>query len=199
MNLINLNKLNAKKKIILSLIIFFVFAFLVSSFVVLSSINEIKNIKNDIIEKKIEIINYIKQEENSSSIIKKINDVKPGVEKYQEYYINKKDELAFITAFEKIASSHDILQKINIQFPETQQEVKESISLELNALGTYKNLLEYLSAIESSGYFISIKEVGLTKQNSIGSAVLKTNQDQDQNQGEERKITLKIKAEVYYK
>jgi len=201
MNLINLNKLNAKKKIIISSIVFVFFIFLVVYFIGLSSINEINDIKKYIIEKKIEIINYLKQEENSDSIIKKINDVRPEIEKTQKYYINKNDELAFITTLEKIATDHNILQKINIQFPETQKETEESILLELNALGTYKNILEYLSAIESSEYFISVKELEFTKQGSIGSAVLRIDQEQDQNQNknEEKKITLKIKAEVYYK
>lgn len=196
MNLPSLNKFKIKNKIIILSVIFVVFTGLVIYFIIFSSMHEIEITKENIINHKINEIKFQRQEKNADVITKKINEVEPRMKEYQKYFINKDDELSFIETLEGVATKHNVLQKINLQFPKQDEGEKKVILLDLNTVGAYKNILEYLSEIEILNYFVIIKNIEISRHASIGSAMLEANKESVPDSTQ--RIGLNIQAEVYF-
>ena len=196
MNLPSLNKFKIKNKIIILSVIFVVFTGLVIYIIIFSSMHEIEITKENIINHKINEIKFQRQEKNADVITKKINEVEPRMKEYQKYFINKDDELSFIETLEGVATKHNVLQKINLQFPKQDEGEKKVILLDLNTVGAYKNILEYLSEIEILNYFVIIKNIEISRHASIGSAMLEANKESVPDSTQ--RIGLNIQAEVYF-
>jgi Tfp pilus assembly protein PilO len=125
--------------------------------------DEIKKLKKEIINTEINIKNNVDKKNNIDNLSSNLKTIEPQIDKLHQIYINKNKELEFITALEDIANKNNIQQTMDLKnFPEKNSDFG-AISLEINSQGTYKNLMSYLTDIETSSYYINIHSISINR------------------------------------
>lgn len=160
----NLNKLNNKNKIIISTVLFLAYAFLTLYFVIFKSITDIKTIKRNILDQKINLEKNLIRDKNMAVLAKQLETIEPKLEKLNKIFINSSRELEFITTLENAANEAQVSQKI-ILSPDSSSKIGEykKIPIKLSLNGNFKNLFNYLTRLEALPYYINIQSLILTK------------------------------------
>ncbi|MBU0897947.1 MAG: type 4a pilus biogenesis protein PilO [Patescibacteria group bacterium] len=165
MKLINLPKINLLKKIIINLIIFLSIIFTLISFIILPTIKNINHIGSEIEIQKVDLEKKYIKTQNLKQISAELNKMEPMLSKLDQVFINKNNELDFITLTEKIATINNVYQKINLGSDQSiKNETYKKIPLQLSIQGDFINQLNYLISLESLNYYINIKSLELSKQ-----------------------------------
>ncbi len=192
MSLISYNKIKTNKKIIINIFIFVILVFLISKIIIIPTINNIKKLRADIITQKIDLEKKIVREKNMNLLEEKFEKIEPEVIKFEQIFINQSRELEFITTLEDIASENHIKQKINLnQKVASITESYKKIPITLEIQGGFKNILEYLTNLESSNYYINIEIIEISKDNGSLSSEMQ--------QPSNESVNLKITANTYWK
>ena len=145
MNLkIKAKNLNAKSKMIYSIILFLVVCLILIYAIVSPNVKKIKYLQKLIIGQKIEAEQNLIRQQNLSSVTKKIKQIEAQIDTLNSVFIKNNKELEFITTLEGIAAKNNVNQTININFDATTaKQGYEIISLSLNLSGTYNNLINF--------------------------------------------------------
>jgi Tfp pilus assembly protein PilO len=188
MNSIN-KKTPTKNKLVYLSAIFVSIVVGVVFIAVLPTINEIKNLRKNIISKKIELEETLIKERNMSKLNEKVKIIEPKLEELNNIFINENKELEFITTLEGVAINNNVKQTINLM---TESAIAENgykkIPLNLSVTGNFINVVKYLTEIESLNYYIDIKNFNISSENkkidgsllSISSEVLNLNNSEVQ-------------------
>jgi Tfp pilus assembly protein PilO len=154
------DKLNQKNKnIALAMVVLVLNAALIY-FLILPTIEKIKNLRNEILNIEIDSANKITQERNIKDLNNKIKKIQPQLDKINSIFINQNREIEFINALEDTASKHDVSQKLNIDFNNPAKgEAFNTVPVGINANGNYDNLISYLSSIEAMSFYINIDNI----------------------------------------
>jgi Tfp pilus assembly protein PilO len=164
-----LKKLDYRGKIILIFSVLSVVAAIIIVFVVIPSMKKISKMKEEIefqradLEKK-----YFKIQRSKKTAL---NLVKTGEEmgKLNSVFINENRELEFITRLEELASKNSLAQEINLSGKDKAEEGKpRTASLYVRITGSYDNIINYLSGVESLEYYINISGLELTVDDEKG-------------------------------
>ena len=186
-------KLNSKKRLYIYASILIIFIILIVYFLILPSINKVKETHVAILNQKIELKQSIDQGKNLSQLGEKINKIKPELEKLNKIFINKNRELDFITSLESIADEFEVKQEINLNPGKKEKESEYEISpITINLEGTYLNILQYLKEMESLEYYINVNSINI---NSIQTS---KNHITD-NKNNKSNINMIINANIYWK
>ena len=164
MNLkIKAKNLNAKSKMIYSIILFLVICLILIYAIVSPNVKKIKYLQKLIIGQKIEAEQNLIRQQNLSSVTKKIKQIEAQIDTLNSVFIKNNKELEFITTLEGIAAKNNVNQTININFDATTaKQGYEIISLSLNLSGTYNNLINFLIDLETLSYYINIHSLSLS-------------------------------------
>ncbi|MEA3398743.1 MAG: type 4a pilus biogenesis protein PilO [Patescibacteria group bacterium] len=164
-----MNKLNSKNKIILFVALFFVYIFFILYFFVFRSITEIKTTRANILNQKINLEKNIIRDKNMSMLARQLEEITPKIEQIDQIFINSSRELEFITTLEGLANKNKIQQKIILTTKNPEKNILyKKIPLRLSVQGTFVDIMNYLTDIESLKYYLAIKSLMLSgnKQNT---------------------------------
>ncbi|MBU0880206.1 type 4a pilus biogenesis protein PilO, partial [Patescibacteria group bacterium] len=139
--------------------------FTLISFIILPTIKNINHIGSEIEIQKVDLEKKYIKTQNLKQISAELNKMEPMLSKLDQVFINKNNELDFITLTEKIATINNVYQKINLGSDQSiKNETYKKIPLQLSIQGDFINQLNYLISLESLNYYINIKSLELSKQ-----------------------------------
>lgn len=187
MNFSKLKNINIAQKITTNTIILLVIFAVIFYFGIFITISQIKNLQQEIITEKIETEKRLNREQNMGSLMTKLKKIENDLEKIDNVFVDKNNELGFITTLENVASYNNITQGINLlPIDETSIENPKSI-VNIVAKGKYIDIINYIQDIESLNYYVNISMINISR-------AAKT---QDENNNEE--VSLNLNADVYWK
>lgn len=199
MNLNYFKNINVKNKIIVNLVTFFLISSIIICLIIIPTINNIKELRVNIVTQKIDLEKKIAKEKNMNILSEKLNTIEPQLEKFEKIFISQNRELEFITTLEEIANNNYVRQKINLDPLLGQSEqIYKKIPLNLNIQGKFYNLVKYLTDLEALNYYINIKSLEITTAPSAGSALLPAKYDNIKEE-QSGNINLVILADTYWK
>lgn len=165
MKLINLSNISLIKRIVINLIIFLFTIFFLISFLILPTIKDIKRIGNEIETQRTDLEKKFVKVQNLKQLTKNLNKIEPELNKLDQIFINKDDELGFITNLEKIATTNNIDQKINLGGNQLiESKIYKKIPLQISTSGSFSDQLNYLINLESLNYYINIKSLEISQE-----------------------------------
>jgi Tfp pilus assembly protein PilO len=161
-------KLDLRSKIIISFLGFFLIILSIIFFVVVPSVRDIVNIKNNIEEQRLELERKYVKGQSLRNLSKKIETVEKRMDEVNNIFVDIDKGLEFITALENLAESKKIIQKINITLDnESGGDEFEKIPIQLYTQGIFKNQMEYLLGIELMDYYININSIEISPYSSL--------------------------------
>ena len=194
MNLKKLPKTNYKQKIIYLLTVFIALSGIMIYFILLPAIDDIKKLRVEIINQKVDLEKKLSQEKNMTKLSDKIKKIEPQIDILEKIYINKNRQLEFITLLEGIADKQQVAQKIILNPDNETKELNYcKIPLSIVAQGTYNNLINYLINLEGVNYYINIYSLSLNNSGQSGRTSRSPGSEAEQN------LVLRISAYTYWK
>jgi Tfp pilus assembly protein PilO len=169
MNLKSFKQFTIKQKIFYNFLLFIFLSIIIIWLIIEPTLNKITDNKNNILNQKIELEKSINREKNINKIREKIETVEPELIKFNKIFINENRKLEFIMSMEKLASDYNITQKIELS-PINNNKTKnyKKIPITITTQGDIKNVLDYLTAIESYDYYININKIEISTDNTAG-------------------------------
>ncbi len=98
---------------------------------------------------------------NSRITRKKLNEIKNAVTNFENFIFKSGDELRLITFLENSATKHNITPAITSSNLDKISNSHLAI-ISMNLKGDYNNILKYITELETSNYFIQIKQLQIT-------------------------------------
>lgn len=198
MTLISFNKINERKKITAISIICLLIIIGVAYLIIWPTLNDIKQLRANIITQKIDLEKKIVREKNMNILSEKLKKIEPQLKKFNQIFINQNRELEFITTIEGIAGKNQITQKINLNPASAQNEqIYKKIPLTLDAQGKFQNLMKYLTNLETLNYYINIKSLEITAGQNVGAVFQRTKTNNAKQSTDN--INIKILADTHWK
>lgn len=142
-------------------------------FIMLPVIKNIKKVNAEITELKLSMEQNKKNSQPLKETMKKLKKINVKIASFSHLYIPADGELKLITELEKIAGKNDLEQKISLS-----NTSGETGQLNLNLIGTYPDLLKYLSDLKILDYYININSIAL-KKSAKKQPVKPTNEESD--------------------
>jgi len=169
MQLEDILKLNLKKKIIISLVVFILIIACLIYFIVIPTIKDIKRMGVEIEIQRIDLEEKYQKGQSLRQLTETLEEIEPQLSKLNQVFINQNRELEFITTLEEVADYSNIMQKINLSdFQGIDNQKYKKMPFQLFAQGSFINQMNYLTYLEALNYYININFLEL----SPGSAQL---------------------------
>jgi len=203
MNLNSEKKYSLKQKISNAIFLFVGFFATLMYFAIMPSVAAINDLDEKIISAKIDMEKKYQLKNNTLVLNKKISEIASGVKDLDDVFINKNRELEFITVLESMANKNNVEQRINLSSPAKESSSKTSkndvsvpgnisVPIAITLTGNYKNIINYISEINSLKYYINIDGLDFVSGSSNSSLP-------DDNSRRNKIITLSITAKTYWK
>ena len=189
----NLIKLNLKKKIFISMVIFILIIGGLIYFVVMPTINDIKKMGEEIEAQRIDLEQKYIKGQSLRQLTENLKEIEPQLIMLDQIFIKQDYELEFITKLEDIAAQNNISQTISLDTAKINKEKSyQTLPLRLAARGNYKNMMNYLTNLEALDYYININSMDLSSASAKQSAT-------PEEQTTFSNISLVISANTYWK
>ncbi len=157
------SKIDLRKKIIITIVLLPSTIAGIIWFVVIPSINDIKNIKNEIEAQRIGLEIKYKKGQSLKKLSEDLRTVSPQISELDKIFIDEDNVLEFITAMEKIAGENRVSQNINLlSSKSSQQNGYKKTPLQITTEGEFIDQLNYLINLEALDYYININSLELT-------------------------------------
>ncbi len=193
----NLIKINMKKRIFVVPAVFILFIAGLIYFIILPTMKDIEETGAQIKFQIADLDKKYYKSKNAKQSIESLKAIEGDVEKLDGVFISQDQELAFITALEKIAAKNNIDQNINLDLsPGAKNNKYGKIPLRLAAQGNFINQFNYLHDLERLNYYLNIKSLDLS---AGGEASAYPPLDKIINYGGGTNIKMVIIADTYWK
>lgn len=164
-------RLDLKKRIILSMVGFCLFIFVVVYFVIIPSVRDIKNIRDEIELQKTDLERKYIRGQSLRKMTEKLNRAEEKIHVLDKVFIGQDYGLEFVTTLEEVASKNNITQKINLLSPtEADNGFYKMIPLQLYSQGESSRQMNYLVGLETLDYYINIKSLELSSGSRLAPA-----------------------------
>ena len=172
--------MNIKKKIIFTSLICAVIIGAVIYFIIIPSIEDIKNIQNAVY---LERLDLEERYQKGQSLRKSQEDFRNNKEKVRlltSVFIQKGNELEFLNQLEKIAEDNKLVLEKKLSDPGEATYINhgfKSLPLELNIGGDFSDMVNFLRQLETIDIYIdlgqlSLSKIGKLKNSSLASDTL---------------------------
>ncbi|MCK4553817.1 type 4a pilus biogenesis protein PilO [Candidatus Parcubacteria bacterium] len=189
----NFIKLNLKKKIFVSIIIFILIIGGLVYFVVIPTINDIKKMGKKIENQRIDLEQKYIKGQSLRQLTENLKKIEPQLVVLDQIFIKQDYELEFITKLEEIADQNNVAQTINLNTAKINKDKSyQALPLRLSTRGNYKNIMNYLISMEALNYYINIDSMDLSSASTKLSATPEA-------QTTFSNISLTISANTYWK
>ncbi|MEA3464126.1 MAG: hypothetical protein U9R14_03565 [Patescibacteria group bacterium] len=159
----NLIKLNLKKKISISLVVFILIIGCLVYFIIIPTIGSIKAIGQNIENQRIDLEKKYIKGQNLRQLTKNLKKIEPQLVVLDQIFINQDYELEFIIAMEELANQNNVSQKINLDTSRViEGNGRQILPLNLFLQGNYTDIINYLTSLETLNYYININSLELS-------------------------------------
>jgi Tfp pilus assembly protein PilO len=159
-----LKNANQKQKIIYLHIFSLSAAALLIYFIFMPAMDDIRHLKAQIIDQKMELENKLVRDKTSATLGMKIKKIEPDLGRLDRIYIDENKKLEFITRLEGLAKASQVDQTINLDYGDSADKGQyRVIPITIDKSGNYENLLAYLVALEELEIYITPGRVRLSK------------------------------------
>lgn len=136
-------------------------------YVIIPSIQKIKELSSSIYEKRTEMEKMYVEGQYYKKSLSTFNQIKSELEELNKIFVQKGNEIFFVTNIEEIASLHNVDQtiKLGAQIP-VESETNTPLGLQITLQGDFENLIEYLAELEQINYYINIDSIRLSTDSS---------------------------------
>jgi Tfp pilus assembly protein PilO len=126
-----------------------------------------------------------------------LKKIEPKLNQLDRIFINKNQELEFITTLENEADRAGVNQKINLASPQSAVNQKfQKNGLQLSSQGGFNQQLKYLMNLEALSYYININLIELTPANGPATAAVSSQPNSPSDQTS--RINMLINADTYW-
>lgn len=190
----NFSRINNKQKIFYHILISTIAGLILVYLVILPVVDDIKLLRAEIINQKIDLEKKLSQEKNMSKLSDKVEKIEPRLESLNEIFIDINRQLEFITTLEGTADRHNVSQKIAFDPSSGTRELNYiKAPLNITAQGSFNDLINYLVEIEKINYYINITSANFTAQN------IRASNQQPGDSGINTPVSLSLTALTYWK
>jgi hypothetical protein len=180
-----------KKKITISIVFFLSLIILFFVFLIYPLFLEIKNISQDFLNQKKELMAFEKRVENLKKFQKLFPKISAHLEKIDNLFVNPEVPVDFILFLERLSQESDLSLKISQNLSlEIKKDSWPFFSFQLNLVGSFPNLSRFLEKLESAFYLIEIQNLTI---NRLNEAELKSKEFEQFSLGDVKAI-LSIKV-----
>ena len=163
-----------KQKIIVAVVIVLILSGIISYFVVIPTINDIKKISNDVYLERLDLEKKYLKGQLLKKTMADFEKIQPEKNKLLGVFINEGKELDFITALEKISNQHNLEQTLKLGSKQDQgSSLYYILPLEITIKGKFSNTLKYLRDLERLNYYYNINAIttSVAQKNSLDSEI----------------------------
>jgi Tfp pilus assembly protein PilO len=165
----------SKNKQILSLIgIFIVLFSAVIFFLAYPYYLKIQETNDQIYDQRVQLAILEQQRLNIEQTHQDYNKIKKDLDTIQMSFINTDDMLKFISKFEEIAKKTHVEQNINLS-TSTSNLVDNKLPFILTLSGSWQNIFDYISELESLDTYVLVDSISYSKNNASLSVILSAN------------------------
>lgn len=156
-------KLDLKKRIIASIVGFFLFIFIIIYFVIFPSVRDIRNIKNEIEAQRLDLERRYVKGQSLRKMTEKLERAQEKIHVLDQVFIGQDSGLEFVTALEGVAGKDGVNQKINLlSSAGVDNGFYKMVPLQLSSQGEANRQMNYLVSLETLNYYINIKSLELS-------------------------------------
>lgn len=149
---------NPVYKIILSTIGLVLVVILMAVYIILPSINYIKNIKNDIQQSEKNSAEQLDKVKKLKKSIAELDTVKKNIQPLEESIIDKNNTLELIKKIEDLATSQNIEQTTQIT-----SEKDDKLTFSFKTKASFYKTLQYLNSLEHLPFYALINNLNWTR------------------------------------
>jgi len=187
--LINLSKKYCPS--VLSLVVLL----LVLSNIILPSINSIKQLSSDIFKEREKLEELYLKGQSLKKSTEEYYKIKKDISELENIFISQDKELRLITDIETLAKNNNVIQEINIK-ENNKDDDKEKMFIELNVTGLYRDLINYLQAIEELAIYINFNDIRFSLHDNLSRG--RSSQPQETLDTLNPSVTLYLNGIAYY-
>jgi len=156
-------ELGLKKKIVIIFIVFIVLIFSVVFFIIIPTVKDIVDIKDEIEYQRVDLEKKYIKGQNIKKISEKLKEIESRIDLLDNVFVNSDESLGFIMLLENQAGGSGINQKINLLPPEESNNFYKKTPLQLFTQGDFINQLKYLISLEKLEKYINIKSLEISR------------------------------------
>lgn len=127
------------------------------------SARAIQQLSDDIYNQRLQLEELYQRGRNLKQTIQQYRQIQPTVQALNSIYVNRGQELTFVTALEDVASKSNVDQTITLN---NTTAAGNTLPFQLAVHGTLNQILTYLGGLEGLDYYINIDTVRFGSQNS---------------------------------
>jgi Tfp pilus assembly protein PilO len=151
-----------KKKIAISITIVIAAIGLIIYFIILPTIKDIEAISEAVYAERVDLEKKYLRGQLLKKTVENFQKIEPEKDKLVSIFINEGEELKFITALERIAASHGLVQNLKLQTRREGSNNYYPLPLEITTKGRFIQTLRYLKDLERLNYYFNIFSLNLS-------------------------------------
>ena len=180
-----------KKKITISIVFFLILSILFFALVIYPIFSEIKKSPQNFLSQKEKLLALEEKAKNLEKFKKILPEISPDLEKIDNFFVDPKVPVDFISFLEKTSQDSQLSLKISAgPIVKNEKDPWPSMVFQLSLVGSFPNLAKFLEKLQSGPYLIEIQNFTIT---SLSEAELKSKEFEKFSLGDV-KATLSIKV-----
>jgi len=141
--------------------------------IILPLAGSITSLSKDVYDQKITLEMLKKRSENVANLMTDYSQLKAYEQLLNKFFINKNDQLNFLTSLENTATKNKLTQELVLQEIGQINKIKEA-PLEIVLTGSFTDIVKYLSEIESMDYYLVIDSIDFSKSGNLSGGLTAT-------------------------
>ncbi len=163
--------MNFKLKITISMIAVLIFIVIIILFVIVPTINDIKNISSSIYQERIELEKKYLRGQLLKKTVSDFEAIKPQQDILDEIFIKDGEELRFVSILEDLADNNGVRQSLELQTKNIEEKKGiKYIPLKITVSGKFQQVMSYLNDLEMLKYYFNISDIRIASDRELITA-----------------------------
>jgi len=164
--------MSARIKIIISVAVIILFIGLISLFIIIPTVKDIKKINDTIYTERVDLEKKYLKGQLLRKTVKDFEAIKPEKDKLNVIFVKEGEELKFISTLEDMASQAGVRQTIELQTKNlTSNRGIRTMPIKITAEGNFYQIFGYLTSLEKLSYYLNLSSIGLSANRDYITAV----------------------------
>lgn len=174
MEIKGLKKIGTIQKIIYFVLLMIVIIAVLGWFVIKPSAEDIKSIREDIKEQRIELERKYLEGLNARLVSQKADEIKGNLEVLDGIFIKKEGYLSLVTSIERLAGENNLQEELNILNNNAEDKrTYKVVPVHIEAKGEFNDLLAFVHDLKNTSYQFNINSLRIRSENPDPMAVLR--------------------------
>jgi Tfp pilus assembly protein PilO len=148
-----------------------VFITVIILFIIVPTVNDIKNISNSIYQERIELEKKYLRGQLLKKTVSDFEAIKPQQDILDEIFIKDGEELKFVSILEDLADNNGVRQNLDLQIKNTEEKKGiKHIPLKITVSGNFHQVMGYLNDLQMLKYYFNISDLRITSDREMITA-----------------------------